>query len=129
MPVAGNDTVALVRVARAALQRLWQPGNRYTKAGAVLDGLEPAGQAPLPLFGAGVVSEKQSRLMTELDALNRRFGKGPGQLAVTPRPLGPARAPREGQAQWRTPPYTTRLEDLRLVGEGAIVFLPGPVRP
>ena len=116
LPVASNDTGELVRVARAALQRLWQPGNRYTKAGVILDGLEPAGQQQLPLFETGAGSEKRRRLMAELDALNRRFGKGTVQLAATALSPGQVRAPWEGQAQWRTPQYTTRLEDLLLVG-------------
>ena len=116
LPVARNDTGELVRVARAARPRLWQPGNRYTKAGVILDGLEPAGQQQLPLFETGAGSEKRRRLMAELDALNRRFGKGTVQLAATALTQGQVRAPWEGQAQWRTPQYTTRLEDLLLVG-------------
>ena len=50
LPVASNNTVELVRVARAALKRLWQSGNRYTKVGAILDGFEPAGQPQLQLW-------------------------------------------------------------------------------
>ena len=116
LPVATNDTVELVRYARAALKKLWQPGQRYTNAGVVLDGLEPAGQTQLGLFEAGPVSEKRTRLMAELDALNRRFGKGTERLAATALPPGQFVAPWDGQAQWRTPQYTTRLEDLLLVG-------------
>ncbi|WP_426491304.1 Y-family DNA polymerase [Hymenobacter sp. 102] len=116
LPVATSDTVELVRFARAALKRLWQPGNRYTKAGVMLDGLEPAGQTQLSLFEAPPVSEKRTKLMAELDALNRRFGKGTVQLASLVLPPGQSRAPWEGQAQWRTPQYTTRLEDFLLVG-------------
>ncbi|WP_316931984.1 Y-family DNA polymerase [Hymenobacter sp. DG25B] len=116
LPVATNDTMELVRFARAALRRLWQPGNRYTKAGVILDGLEPAGQTQLTLFEAGPISEKRNRLMAELDALNRRFGKGTVHLAAMVLPPGQSRLPWEGQAQWRTPQYTTRLEDLLMVG-------------
>ena len=115
LPVATSDTVELVRYAQAALKKLWQPGQRYTNAGVVLDGLEPAGQAQLGLFEAAPVSEKRARLMAELDALNRRFGKGTVRLAATARAPGQSVAPWEGQAQWRTPQYTTRLEDLLLV--------------
>ncbi|WP_222940619.1 DUF4113 domain-containing protein [Hymenobacter sp. BT491] len=42
----------------------------------ILDGLELAGQTQLTLFEAAPVSEQRIRLMAELDALNRRFGKG-----------------------------------------------------
>jgi DNA polymerase V len=54
--------------------------------------------------------------MAELDALNRRFGKGTVQLAAMALPAGQHVAPWEGQAKWRTPQYTTRLEDLLRVG-------------
>ena len=116
LPMATSDTVELVRFARAALKRLWQPGNRYTKAGVIFDGLEPAGQTQLALFEAGPLSKKRTHLMAELDALNRRFGKGTVKLASLVLPPGQGRAPWEGQAQWRTPQYTTRLEDFLLVG-------------
>ncbi|PJJ54960.1 Y-family DNA polymerase [Hymenobacter chitinivorans] len=116
LPVATNDTLELLRYARVALKRLWQADSRYTKAGVVLDGLEPAGQTQLTLFEAGPVSEKRIRLMAELDALNRRFGNGTVRLATSMLGRGEQRAPWEGQAQWRTPAYTTRLEDLLLVG-------------
>jgi DNA polymerase V len=116
LPVATNDTVELVRYARAALKKLWQPGMRYTKAGVILNGLEPAGQTQLTLFEAAPISEKRTRLMAELDALNRRFGKGTVKLAATTLASGQRVAPWEGQAQWRTPQYTTRLEDFLVVG-------------
>ncbi|SMB99627.1 DNA-directed DNA polymerase [Hymenobacter roseosalivarius DSM 11622] len=116
LPVATNNTMELVRFARAALKRLWQPGHRYTKAGVIFDGLEPAGQTQLTLFEAGPVSEKRNKLMAELDALNHRFGKGTVKLASLILPSGQLQAPWEGQAQWRTPQYTTRLEDLLMVG-------------
>ena len=56
------------------------------------------------------MSEKRTRLMAELDALNRCFGKGTVKLAAT------ALAPWGGQARWGTSQYIIRLEDLLLVG-------------
>ncbi|WP_187312547.1 DUF4113 domain-containing protein [Hymenobacter sp. BT188] len=82
----------------------------------LFDGLEPAGQTQLGLFVAGPVSEKRTKLMAELDTINRRFGKGTVKLAALVLAPGQARAPWEGQAQWRSPQYTTRLEDPLLVG-------------
>lgn len=115
-PVATNDTLELLRYARVALKKLWQPGQRYTKAGVVLDGLEPQGQTQLSLFETRPDREKRTRLLAELDALNSRYGRGTVRLATTARPAGEPRAPWEGQAQWCSPQYTTRLEDLLLVG-------------
>ena len=78
--------------------------------------MEPAGQTQLSLLEAGPAPEKRNQLMAEADALNRRFGKGTVQLAATALAPGQVRAPWEGHAQWRTPQYTTRLEDLLRVG-------------
>ena len=61
-------------------------------------------------------------LIASLDALNQRFGRGTVRLATAlsaPDNLGPAesssRLAWEGKAQWRSPAFTTRLEDLLLV--------------
>ncbi|WP_345229244.1 MULTISPECIES: DUF4113 domain-containing protein [Hymenobacter] len=130
------DTGVLLGYARALLSRIWEPGTAYHKAGVVLDGLESPGIGQqLPLFGpAPTVAPQQEQrkdnlaaagrpaLMASLDALNQRFGRGAVRLAsaVPSRgqksPAGnPARAPWEGKAQWRSPAFTTRLEDLLLV--------------
>jgi DNA polymerase V len=81
LPVGSSDTVELLRLARAGLARLWQPGTRYTKAGVVLDGLEPAGGQQLGLFAAGPAPAERTQLMAQLDALNQRFGRGTVRLA------------------------------------------------
>lgn len=79
--VGTSDTTDLLRVVRTALKRLWQVDTRYTKAGVILDGLEPAGQRQLSLFESAPTSDKRDRLIAELDALNRRFGKNTVRLA------------------------------------------------
>lgn len=126
------DTGILLSYARAMLTRLWEPGTAYHKAGVVLDGLEPPSLAQqLELFGAasgptkGPESAARSglmerpALMSSLDALNQRFGLGTVRMAsaaLSPTPVNQlARAPWEGKAQWRSPAFTTRLEDLLIV--------------
>ena len=130
---ATADTTVLLGYARALLSRLWEPGTAYHKAGVVLDGLEPpgAGQqlnlfAPAP--GPLVLPEKRAvlsqrpGLIASLDALNERFGRGTVRVEAAVPALGHlgtvgsgARAPWEGKAQWRSPAFTTRLEDLMQV--------------
>ena len=44
-----------------------------------------------------------------------RFGRGTVQLAAALGPKGGGAVPWKGQAAWRTPAYTTRLEDLMIV--------------
>ncbi|TDN39846.1 Y-family DNA polymerase [Hymenobacter sp. UV11] len=127
------DTTVLLGYARALLSRLWEPGTAYHKAGVVLDGLEPPGTgqqldlfapapAPLVLPEKRAVLSQRPGLMASLDALNERFGRGTVRVATAVPAPGHhgtagsgARAPWEGKAQWRSPAFTTRLEDLLLV--------------
>ncbi|GAB3721684.1 DNA polymerase V catalytic protein [Hymenobacter agri] len=128
-----DDTTVLLSYARALLNRLWEPGTVYHKAGVVLDGLEPPGvgqqltlfsSASLPSPSENKREEKSScpaqpSLMASLDALNARFGKGAVRVAAAmPSPehrtaSGKSSiAPWEGKARWCSPAFTTRLEDL-----------------
>ena len=130
LPAASADSLVLLAYARVLLRRIWEPGTAYHKAGVALDGLEPptTGQQ-LTLFGAASaplhqnkreeISADRPALMASLDALNERFGRGTVRLAsavLPPAPSAPAgraaRPPWEGQAQWCSPAFTTRLEDL-----------------
>jgi DNA polymerase V len=124
------DTMVLLGYARSMVGRLWEPGTAYAKAGVVLDGLEPPGTgqqlglfeaapAPLVLPARPALVTQRPGLMASLDALNQRFGRGAVQVA-TALPAKAAlaadrRTPWEGKAQWRSPAFTTRLEDLLLV--------------
>jgi DNA polymerase V len=122
LPVPTSDTRELTARATQLLARLWEPGAVYVKAGVVMAGLEvPSGQQ-LGLFGeaaplaAGVaVDGRSAQMMAALDGLNARFGRGTVQLAAALGPNGGGPVPWQGQAAWRTPAYTTRLEDLMMV--------------
>lgn len=127
------DTMQLLSYARVLLKRIWEPGTAYHKAGVVLDGLEPPGTgqqldlfapaaAPLVLPEKPALLTRRPNLMASLDALNERFGRGTVRVATAvpaPKQLAPAgpasRLPWEGKAQWRSPAFTTRLEDLLVV--------------
>ncbi|NRT19350.1 DNA polymerase V [Hymenobacter sp. 9A] len=120
LPVPTSDTRELTVRAAQLLARLWEPGAVYVKAGAVLAGLEPPGGQQLGLFeappaAAPAATGQGVRLMTALDGLNERFGRGTVQLAAALGPKGGGPVPWQGQAAWRTPAYTTRLEDLLTV--------------
>jgi hypothetical protein len=71
------------------LRRLWQRNSRSGATGA--------------------------QLMATLDGLNERFGRGTVRLEAALRPKGGEPVLWQGQAAWRTPTYTTRLEDLLVV--------------
>ncbi|WP_370551402.1 Y-family DNA polymerase [Hymenobacter sp. BT559] len=121
LPVPTSDTRELTARAGQLLARLWEPGAVYVKAGVVLAGLEPPGGQQLGLFETAVAAKRApveprgSQLMATLDGLNERFGRGTVRLAAALGPKGGGPAPWQGQAAWRTPAYTTRLEDLLTV--------------
>ncbi|OWP61707.1 hypothetical protein CDA63_17960 [Hymenobacter amundsenii] len=120
------DTLQLLTYARHLLAKLHEPGRRYVKAGVVLDGLEPPGRGQqLSLFAPAASAvptlahnARAQQLMVSLDALNRQFGRGTVRPAASVPPPAAAGqpAPWLGRAEHRSPAYTTRLEDLLVVG-------------
>ncbi|RFP63415.1 Y-family DNA polymerase [Hymenobacter lapidiphilus] len=124
------DTLLLLVYGRRMLEKLYEPGHRYVKAGVVLDGLEPPGRGQqLSLFApadsvtnrpaATPESDARARqLMQSLDSLNRQFGRGtvrPAASVAPPAAPGQPAAPWLGRAEHRSPAFTTRLEDLLVV--------------
>ncbi|WBO86813.1 Y-family DNA polymerase [Hymenobacter yonginensis] len=116
-----SDTLQLLSYGRRLLERIYEPGRLYVKAGVVLDGLEPPGRGrQLDLFAPAAAAPapdagRAQQLMRTLDALNRQFGRGTVRPAATITPAGQP-APWQGNARHRSPAYTTRFEDMLVVG-------------
>ena len=106
---ATNDSIALIRQAVAAGRSMWRPGLKYAKAGVILPDLHLAADAPRDLLPTKD-PVKAEKLMTALDALNQRFGRGTIRLGgVRPKTTWSTRASN------RSPAYTTRIGDLLVV--------------
>jgi DNA polymerase V len=104
-----NDSFAMIRQAVAAGRSMWRPGLRYQKAGIILPDLHLAADAPRDLLPT-TDPVKAEKLMTTLDGLNQRFGRGtirPG--GIRPKTTWSTRASN------KSPAYTTRLADLMIV--------------
>lgn len=104
------DTAHIAKAALDGLQRIFQPGYTYAKAGVMLWDLQQEGQQQCELDLEGDNQKDRSRLMSALDELNQRYGKGTLHMAS---------AGVEGNKRvWsmkqacRTPRYTTRWDDL-----------------
>lgn len=104
------STVVLVAAAVAGLQSIYRPGYQIAKAGVMLLDLQPDSicQGELKLEDDG--STNNTRLMTAMDSLNERYGKGTLLMASA----GLAGDQREWSMKQErlTPRYTTSWEDL-----------------
>ncbi|GAA4381647.1 Y-family DNA polymerase [Hymenobacter koreensis] len=104
LPTATDDTGTLTRAALHRLRQLLRPGTAYHRAGVVLSGLEPAGQAQLGLFTQTPEQLlRNQQLMSRLDALNGRFGKDAVRYAAA----GLSNEQWAGRRQLCSPGYTT----------------------
>ena len=108
LPSPTDDTGQLLRQARRALERIWQPrGPALVRAGVVLSGLEPTGMRQLDLWNGAAGAARRQQLLTTIDALNARYGRDAVGWSAA---LGPDEW--RSRAQWRTQAYTTSLDEL-----------------
>ncbi|MDU0342070.1 Y-family DNA polymerase [Bosea rubneri] len=112
-PEASNDTLVLVRAAKWGARRIWKPGYAYAKAGLMTVDIVPLENSQRALMG-GLDREKSGRLMAALDACNQRHGRG----VVFPAAAGIARQRKAWVTKFemRSPRYTTRLDEVPVVG-------------
>ena len=108
LPVPSADTITLAKAAHQLLDRLYQPGYIYHKAGVVLSGLSHMRQPDLLQPGD---SSERLALMSAMDAVNQRYG---GRTLRSAAELCGERW--HVRLQRRSPRYTTRIEDLLRVG-------------
>ena len=126
LPVPSSDSRTITQAALTVLDAIYQPGFSYAKAGVMLLDLQSAQHQQFSLDlaptaeepgairqGAAAQAFDQSRLMTSLDQINRRYGRGTVQLASAG--LSGADRPWTMKQERMTPHYTTRWSDLGLV--------------
>jgi len=77
LPDATDDTAAITAWALAALRAIWHGGDRYVKAGVMLDDLRPKGLVQGSLFDTAPLdqSSRREKLMSVLDGANRKRGR------------------------------------------------------
>ena len=109
MPYPTDDTTVVIDAARQAITHLYREGFRFQKAGIGLIDIKPKKQLQFDLFHAGQ-SKKRDQLMTVLDSINSRYGKGTLHIAAS-----------GGTKKWAmrqrhlSPAYTTRWADLPVI--------------
>jgi DNA polymerase V len=101
--------VELLAYALQGIERIFQKGYRYKKAGVMLTGLVPVHQQQTNLFDTKD-RERSQRLMAAVDYINTQMGAGTMQYAaVGLKPRWIVRCAR------RSPRYTTRWEEFVVV--------------
>lgn len=105
-----SDTGELVTAAMMGLRRIYRSGFKYAKAGVMLLELQDASYQQIELNLEEDETPDRSRLMTALDTVNQRFGKGALHMASA----GVAGDKRVWSMKQErlTPAYTTRWKDM-----------------
>jgi DNA polymerase V len=106
------DTTVIVQAALAGLKTIYQPDFKYAKAGVMLLELQSdtVQQIELDLQDDVQQEEGRARLMTALDGLNQRYGRGTVLMASAG--LAGERRAWSMKQERRTPGYTTCWEDI-----------------
>ena len=106
LPYPTCDTLLMTRLASQAVERVFRPGFRYSKAEVLLMDLRAPGDFSGDLFAARQPPTRD-RAMQVMDDINQRWGRG--TLRVASVPLVPAWGmKREMMSQ----SYTTRIDQL-----------------
>ena len=106
LPYPTNDTLLLTRAGTEAVERIYRPGFRYSKAEVLLLDLRQPGEFSGDLF-ATRQSVEADRIMSVLDEINDRWGRGTLRSAAVP--ADPDWAMRR---ELMSQSYTTRLDQL-----------------
>lgn len=106
LPYPTNDTLLLTRVAAEAVEEVYRPGFRYSKAEVLLMDLRQPGEFTDDLF-AVTQPVTCDRLMSVLDEINGKYGRGTMRTASVP--LTPDWGMRR---EMMSRSYTTRIDQL-----------------
>lgn len=108
-PEASYDTGLIIKCAFYCLKKIFRAGLKYQKAGVFLDSLVDAGSTQQDLFFKPVPG-KSEKIMSMLDELNKKHGRGTIQFAS----CGVEKNHKMKQ-KMLSPRYTTQWEDRPVV--------------
>lgn len=105
-----DSTQEILRCALDATDRIYREGFNYRKVGVMLNSLSPADQLTLRMFG-DEQAERFRQVRVAMDQINRKWGKDTIRFA-TANPNGVWKT----RFEKRSPRYTTRLDEVLVVG-------------
>ena len=82
LPEHSADTRVLVKFAIKLLKLIYKPGFAYQKAGVMLSDIRPRGMAQTSLFAQNGNDLRSDRLMSLMDQVNERWGRGSMRVAA-----------------------------------------------
>jgi DNA polymerase V len=85
LATATDDTLIFIRAANEALEQCFKPGPKYMKAGILLLDLGERDRQNVGLFEP-VQDERSQKLMSALDEINAKFGRGTARFAAQGEP-------------------------------------------
>lgn len=106
LPYPTNDTLLLTRAGTEAVERIFRKGFRYSKAEVLLLDLRQPGEFTADLFAARQ-SAATDRIMSVMDEINGRWGRGTVRSAAVP-----ANPDWAMKRELMSQSYTTRLDQL-----------------
>lgn len=106
-PVATSYTPAMVEAARQAMARIYEPDREFQKAGVLMVGLCSETTIQGHLWETDEGWERRKRLMSIMDEVNDRFGRGTIGIAASG-----GKQTWKMQSKWRSPRYTTCWAEL-----------------
>ena len=79
-----SDTIAFTQAAMRCLERIYEPGHPYAKAGVLLTDVKSPDQVQRSLLDMEVSAEEErrSRLMAVMDSINARYAPGDARLRL-----------------------------------------------
>jgi DNA polymerase V len=77
------DTMTLISAALMGLKSIYRHGYYYKKTGVLLMGLQSKGTVQATLFDDTVSQFKSDKMMSVMDAINRKMGKGSLTIAAS----------------------------------------------
>ncbi|PXX13678.1 DNA polymerase V [Nitrosomonas ureae] len=109
LPRQTDNTILLTKAALWGLRKIYRRGHKYQKAGVILfELMVPTQYRQLDLFGAIPVTDtKSSKLMSVMDQINSRMGRGTLKIASEG-----FKQPWKMKQGNKSPNYTTNWNDL-----------------
>lgn len=102
-----NNTMQLLKAVRSAVEALWEPGYRYSKAGFITQNLVPPALVLRSHFD-NLDHDRTAKLMAAMDTATRSWGRN----TVLPAAVGvPSRTGFTTKFDRRSPRYITRWEE------------------